>query len=73
MVQSKLMEDEEDPLDFQFDNISEKKKSNNFGFKRYCENISKFVDAPFVKYLYHLVRHIQLRFELFILYFSMHM
>jgi hypothetical protein len=73
MTQSRLMEDEEETVDFDVDNTLLE--------KHYWDNILKFVDAPYVKYLYNLVRCIQklttgfagLLFFNKNLYFSIHM
>ncbi|CAF1459500.1 unnamed protein product, partial [Rotaria sordida] len=51
MAQCKLMEDEQETLDSDVDNTSLIKKS---GLKQYWENITKFINAPYVKYLYNL-------------------
>jgi len=48
MVQCKLMENDEEIMD----SNDENKKSS---WIQYLENILKFIDAPYVKYLYNLV------------------
>ncbi len=48
MVQCKLMENDEEIMD----SDDENKKSS---WIQYLENVLKFIDAPYVKYLYNLV------------------